>query len=410
MKVQTKEEHTVKRNNRIMALALAAALGLGWTSSAKADDTSANISIAKFISNLKIGGDLRIRQENFWKSTPGQTDRSRQRYRLRFGINPVIENYTVVFRMASGTGEQVSTNQSFDNLSAQKSLWIDQAYIGWKAFEWMGFTASAAGGRMQNPLWRIYTSDIVFDDDFNPEGFSQAVEYKHGRGSVFFNAMQAVLDEDSTDNRDQWMYAFQVGAKTRVYKNTAFNIAASLIDLENERVNDFGAAANNEGNTRFQNAASTGTAFFTMAHLTAEIKSKVWILPVTIMGDYVNNIADNSVDPRNARSNTVQGSSGTQKVGYQFGLIIGEAKAAKSWEIAYFYKLMETNATLADISDSDFGDGGTNRKGHIFWIAFNPKEFLQIKAKFFNTEVLREDLAPRRDHINRFQLDASIKF
>lgn len=400
----------MKRNNRIMALALAAVLGLGWTSSAKADDTSANISIAKFISNLKMGGDLRIRQENFWKSTPGQVDRSRQRYRLRFGINPIIDNYYAVFRMASGTGEQVSTNQSFDNLSGQKALWIDQAYMGWKAFEWMGLKATVQAGRMQNPLWRIYSSDVVWDDDFNPEGFSQSLEYAHGRGNVFFNALQMVLDEDSSDNRDQWLYGFQVGAKTRVYKDNFFTIAAALLDAENERVNDFGAAANNEGNTRFQNAASTGTAFFTMAHLTAEIKTKVWILPVTIMGDYVNNIADNSVDPRNAASNRVMGSSGTEKVGYQFGAVIGQAKNAMTWEVAYFYKWSETNSTIADISDSDFGDGGTNRKGHIVWVAFNPKEYLQIKAKFFNTEVLREDLLPRRDHINRFQLDASLKF
>ncbi len=376
----------------------------------QADDTSANISIAKFVSNLKLGGDMRIRQENFWKSTPGQLDRSRQRFRLRYGLTSTADNYTVVFRMASGTGEQVSTNQSFDNLSGQKSLWIDQASIGWKAFEWMGLSANATAGRMQNPLWRVYSSDVVWDDDFNPEGFAQALEYKHGRGSIFFNALQMVLDEDSGSNFDQWLYGFQVGAKTRVYKDNFFTIAASLLDLDNERVNDFGANANNEGNTRFRNAASTGTAFFTMAHLTAELKTKVWILPVTIMGDYVNNIADNGVDPRNAASNQVQGSSGTEIVGYQYGLIIGQAKAAMTWEIAYFFKWSETNATVADIADSDFGDGGTNRRGHIFWIAFNPKEYLQIKAKGFCTEVLRNDLAPGRDNINRFQLDASIKF
>ncbi len=387
-----------------------AALVLGVNQPARADDTAQNISIAKFITNLKLSGDLRIRQENFYKSPEIAPDRSRQRYRLRFGINPVIDNYYAVFRMASGTGEQVSTNQSFDNLSAQKQIWIDQAYMGWKAFEWMGLKATVQGGRMQNPLWRVYSSDVVWDDDFNPEGFSQALEYAHGRGSIFFNAMQMVLDEDSADTRDQWLYAFQVGAKTRVYKDNFFTIAAALLDAESERANDFAPAANNEGNTRFQNAASTGTAFFTMAHLTAEIKTKIWILPVTIQGDYVNNIADNSVDPRNARSNLVQGSSGTEKVGYQYGLIIGQAKNAMTWEIAYFFKWSETNATVSDMSDSDFGDGGTNRRGHIFWLAFNPKEYLQVKAKFITTEVLRADLAPRRDPINRFQLDASLKF
>lgn len=400
------------RKGSLIAAALLAGIAMFPAAKAHADDTSANISISKYISNLKIGGDLRLRQENFWKSTPGQTDRSRQRYRLRFGINPVIENFNVVFRMASGTGEQVSTNQSFDNLSGEKGLWIDQAFIGWKAFEWMGLKATVTGGRMQNPLWRVYSSDLVWDDDFNPEGFHQGLEYAYGRGSLFFNAMQMVLDEDSGDNRDQWLYSFQVGARTRVYKDNFFTIAAALIDAENERVNDFGQAAggavNNEGNSRFPGAASTGTAFYTMAHVTAELKTKIWILPVSFMGDYVKNIADNSVDP--VQNNRVYGSSATEVVGYQFGAVIGQAKAANTWEVAYFFKWAETNATFADIADSDFGDGGTNRRGHIFWIAYNPKEYLQIKAKGFCTEVLRTDLAPGRDNINRFQLDASIKF
>jgi hypothetical protein len=372
-----------------------------------ADDTAQNISIAKFISALKISGDMRVRQENFWKSANGQKDRSRQRFRFRLGIQPQIDDVTVGFRLASGTGEQISTNQSFDNLFSQKQIFIDQAYIQWKAFEWLKLT----GGRMNNPFWRLYSSDLVWDDDVNPEGFAQQLEYKfHERLTGFVNLGQFALDEDSTDNRDQWMFGYQAGIQTKWFKETKWNLSAALYDLDNERVSTFDQNTANEGNSRVLGSGiSTVTANFTMLHLSNEFKTKVGPLPISLQADYVVNIADNGQDTI-FHGTRVVGSSSTEKVGYQIGGIIGKASAANTWEAAYFFKWLETNASVADLADADFGDGGTNRRGHIFWVAYNPREYLQLKAKMFVTEVLRPNLAPGPDHINRLQIDLSVKF
>ena len=54
------------------------------------------------------------------------------------------------------------------------------------------------------------------------------------------------------------------------------------------------------------------------------------------------------------------------------------------------YKYSETDDTLADLADSDFGNGGTNRKGHIMWAAYNFTKYLQAKTKYFITEVVNE--------------------
>lgn len=74
------------------------------------------------------------------------------------------------------------------------------------------------------------------------------------------------------------------------------------------------------------------------------------------------------------------------------------------------FKRVETDATVADVADSDFGDGGTNRQGHLGWVAYNPSEWLQVKGKYFTTKVINESLAPTVDNINRLQLDCSVKF
>jgi hypothetical protein len=388
--------------NPCLKLAASAALLCSWIapSSLRADDTSANISIGKMITNLKISGDIRLRQENFWKASAGQRDRSRQRYRFRLGIQSQIQDITIGFRMASGTGEQVSTNQSFDNLSSQKQIWIDQAYVQWKAFTWL----SLPGVHMENPFWRVYSSDVMWDGDVNPEGFAQKFEYRfHERFTGFANFGQFVLDEDSTETRDQWMFGHQVGMKTKILEENYWTLAGTLYQFKYENLNNFAAAVNNEGGTRKTVGATTDiyAASFTIVHLTQEISAKLGPWPFKLHADYVKNVESNG--PLGA-------AVAPEQAGYQIGGQLGKAGAAKTWEVAYYYKWLETNAVISDLADSDFGDGGTNRRGHILWIGFAPRDYINLTAKLFVTEVIRPALPPGSDNINRLQLDMSVKF
>jgi hypothetical protein len=69
------------------------------------------------------------------------------------------------------------------------------------------------------------------------------------------------------------------------------------------------------------------------------------------------------------------------------------------------------------------GDGGTNRRGNIFWVAYNVTDFLNLKVKFFNTKPLvtafctgatdatgAPAVSSCRDEINRIQVDAQFIF
>jgi len=127
----------------------------------------------------------------------------------------------------------------------------------------------------------------------------------------------------------------------------------------------------------------------------------VWDTTLTPGGTYIKNLA--------ARHQQRDGHR-LGDTGYQVGARLGKAAAAKSWEAAYYYKWSEVDSTLADFADSDFGDGGTNRQGHIGWLAYNPREWLQLKFKTFVTRVINDSEPPNRDHINRYQLDLSVKF
>jgi hypothetical protein len=92
------------------------------------------------------------------------------------------------------------------------------------------------------------------------------------------------------------------------------------------------------------------------------------------------------------------------------GAGVRQSQEAKTWEVAYFNKHVRTDATVADVADSDFGDGGTNREGHIMWIGYAPTSWMNVTLKHFNTQVINANLAPNADDIRRTQLDWSVKF
>jgi len=367
--------------------------------------------LSKWIDRITLSGDLRLRHESFWKDPAN--DRHRQRFRLRVGPEIKIQDFTVGIRLASGTGEQVSTNQSFDNLGGQKAIWIDRAYLKWQGSNtrWLTLT----GGRMPNPFFTVYSTDAVWDDDFNPEGFSENFNFKlNDNLTLFLNAGQIVLDEDSSDNNDQWLFGEQIGINMAPMKDVKTTLAAAYYDFTNTSENNFGqnvCQTNTQGNTRATPCVfTTGTTSITASgvlindynvlDVTAQIGMKAGALPVSLMGDYVKNLADPKTPAGVDLGDT----------GYQVGLILGKASDPGTWELAYFYKVLETDATIADVADSDFGDGGTDRRGHIVWGAYNFTKYLQLKTKFFNTKRESETATTNKEDIDRLQVDLVMKF
>ncbi|MCG3206111.1 MAG: hypothetical protein KCHDKBKB_02838 [Elusimicrobia bacterium] len=376
---------------------------------AKAETTQ---TFSKWVKDIKWSGDLRLRGEMFDKKTAGQVDRSRLRFRLRLNTDVKLpNNFMAKFTLASGTGEQTSTNQSFDNLSSQKSIYIDKIYLTWAPLEALKFQA----GRMENPLWRPYSADAIWDTDFNPEGFSESYSQLVGPVNIFVNALQMVVDEDSGNNatealttttsqsagpeqRDQWMIGNQVGAEVKLPLESRFKFAYANYDWINERYGDMGAVVNNEGNRRFSTSTGTVINNFNVHEFTGVLSSWIFRTPVLINGTYMENSgARGDINPK-------------ENTGWQLGGIVGKAGTKNGWEVAYFRKHVRTDATIADVADADFGDGGTNREGNIFWVAYSPQDWILLQAKYFQTKVINTALLPRADDINRLQLDFTVKF
>jgi len=405
-----------------------AMLAVSIRGTAFADPT---VTLSKWVEDIKISGDMRLRQEYFDRKTDAavgnnanQTDRSRQRYRLRLNIDfKLPQKFSVKTTFASGTGEQTSTNQSFDNLSVQKSIWIDKAYVTYQPWSFLRLQ----GGRMDNPIWRQYSSDAVWDTDFNPEGFSQSVETLVGPIRVFANALQMVADEDSgttggpsDQQNDQWMLGEQIGVEFRLPLESRLKAAAANYYWKNENFGSFGSgpaagAAGDVapgalvGNRRLAGGGLANN--FNVMEYTGELSAWMFAIPISLQGTYIVN--------KGARDDLGSSFATTRTdkldTGYQVGGIIGKAREKNTWELAYFNKWVQADATVSDVTDSDFGDGGTNKKGDIFWIAYAPQDWMVIQLKHIHVDVLTRRLAPSvgnalGEEIRRTQFDVSWKF
>ena len=358
---------------------------------------------ANLIESLSLKGDLRLRHESIARRSAGRPSRQRQRFRLRLAGEIGLPEYlSVGLRLASGAGEQVSSNQSFDNLGSQKGIFIDRAYLQWKPALAQDGALRVSAGKIAYPLWRPYSADAVWDADVSPEGFSQSGEWLFpSLGGLFFaNALQMRTDEDSGSRADQWLLAQQVGAEWKLPLGTRLRAAAAFHHWINERAGTFGQVALNQGNRR--DGAGALLREFDVLELTGQYSLWLSRIPLRVQGTWIKNTA--------GKGNFAVGPGGAQDSGFQTGAILGEVKDRRSWELAYFYKRVETDATVADVADSDFGLGGTNRRGHIVWAAYSPRDWMQLKAKFFHTRVIEEGLAPGPEDVNRLQMDFSILF
>ncbi|MBI4345438.1 MAG: putative porin [Elusimicrobia bacterium] len=382
-----------------MCLRLAAILlSTLWPSSAARAEDVSKLKIADFVKSAAFSGDFRGRYEAIYRRDPGITDRTRFRYRLRLGTELRLpDELMAAFRFGAGTGEQFSNNQTFDNLGSQKNIFVDLAYLSWSPRVYEPLSIRLVSGKIPNLLWRTYSSDLIFDDDFNPEGFFEGVGYRAGGWGVFVNGLQMVADEDPDTARNQWLFSQQAGLEAPMPGSASLKSAVGYHKWSDENRSGFSQVGVNLGNRR--TAAGVLRNRFGVLEWTSELAGKI-ILPFSAQFTLA----------RNARAQDLGGPQARD--GYQFGLILGKAKGQGGWEIGLFKKYSESDVTVADVADSDFGEGGTNRVGGIFWLTYNLRDWLQARAKFFTTRMLDSSLQTPALPVStrRLQLDLQTRF
>jgi hypothetical protein len=157
--------------------------------------------ISKAIQNLEIFGDLRLRYEYREATTPdsGRIDLDRLRYSVRVGLRgEAFDDFYYGVRLDTAPNPRspwVTFGTSSSGVpyqgpygKATASINIGQVYLGWHPTSWFDFTL----GKMPQP---IYTTPMVWDSDFSPEGAAERFKYAVGDVTFFGNFGQFIYQD-----------------------------------------------------------------------------------------------------------------------------------------------------------------------------------------------------------------------
>jgi hypothetical protein len=360
---------------------------------AKAPEPEWVKKIPDWIKNTKISGDFRLRyQYNHKDTTPNDDpERNRARFRLRVGADTkIIDNVTVGFGLASGTGDPRTTTQTFQDSFSKKALNINYAYAQYNPLKW----SSLMGGKLKtNPIFRAnsvgpWPSEIAWANEITPEGAAVVLNYPAPLKldainlDVFMNNAFFVLDENqpSGSGRDPCLYVIQPGFNLKITKDMNLKAAVAkyfITGVENKQQLDYSSNSNTlvGGRYIFNYDAWIVTAEFGFSN---PFNQKI-VPYVGLFGEYIYN-----PDPDD------------ENKGYLGGIRVGYPSLKKfgDWQLSYAYRRLEKDAWLDIFPELTFYSGATNAKGHKGSIYFGLTKNLYCDLNYYHAVNILEYSTP----------------
>jgi hypothetical protein len=344
-----------------------------------------------------VSGDVRIRQERVQVEdrSPEQTQ-SRQRYRARLAaVSQVTPTVEAGIRVASGNSNDVrSTNQDMNNYFVKKDLWLDRAYINWHPENVPGL--KIIGGRMAQPWVKVAESEMIWDNDINPEGVAAQYNRKFGDTNLFgsggvFTVKDNVTGSGPEFNNDLRMYYAQLGANLFPGEDYKLTLGGSVFHYFKDEfgvpgapgsVGNPGLEANGNSSTQFQLYDGFG-----------QLDVLGLPLPLSLYTEYVHNANAN-------------GPQSDKDSGYLFGLI------TRIWDIGvnYSYRDIQRNAVVGAFTDSDFASGFTASRGQKLQLSYNIAKNFQFLTTYFLTESNQSNPGFPGSQTNTLQVDLVATF
>ena len=329
---------------------------------------------------LSWRGDVRYRYEAI--DIDQKDDRERNRLRARVGLTAAVsDTLDMVVGLASGSDDPVSSNQTLGSAGTTKRLGLDQAYFSWQINDALNLKA----GKIKNVWFKPVKSELLWDNDYNPEGV--ALSYA-SRG--FFGHAAVNWLESDTRSGQAFAAGVQAGWRTSLgdYDLTA---GAGYHDVGVADHEAFLGGDDFFGNqTLCQDSGCVYSHDYEQVQIFTMLGGRWLEQPLTVYFEAVENLA---LDAQNQ--------------GWSAGFKIGKASKPRTWELGYQYEDLEADAVFGLTAGSDFGGGGTNIKGHIVRGGWAVTKGWKLGLTYFNNET---DLDGAQQGYQRLQLDSQIKF
>ncbi|MCL6480982.1 MAG: putative porin [Firmicutes bacterium] len=310
-------------------------------------------SLRRALGNFRFSGDLRLRGETFHDGDPA---RIRGRFRLRFNVDAQFgEEWRGGLRLASGDDtDPISTNQTFTDFFLRKPVNLDLAFVSYQPRWWKGLTLT--GGKFA-VTW--HRTEMTLDNDLNPEGASQAIEFKVSRGAlqrITLVGFQAPFFERSV-GRDSLLLGGQVQLGFQPLGPVRLTTYAGFMDfLRTDPVRAAQTAVPQGLTGNVNNHAATATQFasrFGLLDLITrmEIDTGTERWPLVLQFDYVNNTraCTNLVNIAPPRPTC----NPRDRDGFWVELLLGRTRQRHDVEFGYTFLRIEQEAVLGAFNFSD---------------------------------------------------------
>jgi len=337
--------------------------------------------VTDWTNTIRWKGDFRYRYESF--NIEGKPDRNRNRIRARAQmlakVTPTIE---VGLGLASGGNDPVSTNQTLGKGGSTKGLNLDMAY-----FDWSGLANThVVGGKFKNFIHKSGKNGLLWDGDWRPEGGGIA----WNNGKFFANGLGTWIESDSKKDQS-FAFLTQVGVKIPLGDALKLTAGVGYHQFDTKGSGSFFGADNDFFGNSFNPVTHTYLNDYQDVELFADLGFSLLDHPAQIFGNYVENTAADNND-----------------TAYAFGIKYGKAKNQGQWAFAYVYQKIEADSVFGLLTDSDFGGGGTDSKGHIFKGSYAIAKNFNAKFAYFINDAGLKSGSPI--DYRRLQLDLSFKY
>jgi hypothetical protein len=411
--------------------------------------SASKLGISDYVKKLTIYGDVRYRFEYADEKAQATTNNpsasttlaagenivERNRYRLRVGADYVFtDNFKGGIELETGTADD-SANQTFGNAYGKAAINVGLVYLQWKPVDWLTLT----GGKQHNPL---YTTDLVWDPDINPEGASEVTSWTFPIGgesapvskdpkdvkslsapvssseeslTIGLTGFQGIYADNSEFNSpivtgqnktDVWQFVEQVPVQFNFNKNIFVKIVPGF-DTYTSGGNDGpgnGPTPETGGGTQ---AFMADNAADNLALVTApgEFDWKLWSQPFKFYWDFAANLDGKDrvqdvylavtpgVTPTAAGAHTQdQNRDLGDNIAWLAGLQVGQNKKKGDWSVRADYRQVGLGSVDPNLNDSDWADSFLNQQGVKFQSTYNFTNFLTGAITVYDTWAYKSNL------------------
>jgi hypothetical protein len=220
-----------------------------------------------------------------------------------------------------------------------------------------------------------------------PEGMNLVYKSDKLHATAGYNHLESDNEEGRQD--DVSFGVFQADYDWRLGEETSLLLGGGYYDIPTagEMLVELGDSARNSVNDE-------GEYIYNYQEIEAfaELHTSIADLPITLFVDYVHNL-----------------DADEQDTAYALGLRLGSIDKKGSWKLAYTWQETDADALLGILTDSDFADGGTDSRGHVFSGSYALTDVMNLSMTYFSTEYGKFTLG-EYDDFDRIFIDLSFKY